>query len=58
MGFDSSTIEEFYVNWTKYEAKYKLGMSPKSVHSFGIPGYMISAASCNKNEDFDTYYNN
>lgn len=58
MGFKASTIEEFYLNWTKYEAEYKLEKKPESIYSFGIPEYMITVVSDNKDEVFDTYYNN
>ncbi len=58
MGFKSSSLEEFYLNWTKYEAEYKLDGESKSTYKFSIPNYIITAVNENENEIFDTYYSN
>lgn len=57
MKFNSANLKEFYQNWTKYEAKYKLGKTPKSEYEFEIPEYIITAVSGSSDERFDVYYN-
>ena len=56
MKFNSANLKEFYQNWTKYEAKYKLGEIPKSEYGFEIPEYIITAVSGNSGEIFEVYY--
>lgn len=56
MNFKSDSLEDFYLNWTKYESEYKLGSESKSTYSFKIPKYIITAASTNKNESFDVFF--
>jgi len=57
MGFNSSSLKEFYLDWTQYEAEYKLGTKARSIFKFGLPNYFITAVSESKDEIFNTYYN-
>ena len=56
MKFNSDSLESFYMNWTKYEAEYKLGIKSNAIYSFQIPRYTITAASVNRNERFDVFF--
>lgn len=55
MGFKSQTLDEFYADWTTFEAKYKLGLSPNSGKTFKLGDYTLTALSTNVNEDFAIY---
>lgn len=57
MNFKSNSLKEFYLNWTEYEAKYKLGLKSQSAYSFEIPDYMITAVDGYKDEKYEVYYN-
>lgn len=57
MGFNSTSLKDFYHNWTEYEANYKLGHESESVYSFEIPEYTVTAVSDNPRETFEVYYN-
>ena len=56
MGFSSATQEEFYFDWTKYEAEYKLAVSCKSEYSFRYENYAVTCLSENQNEEFQLYF--
>ena len=56
MGFSSATLEEFYFNWTKYEAEYKLAESCKSEYYFRYENYAATCVSENQNEEFQIYF--
>ena len=56
MGFESISLKDFYLNWTEFEAKYKLGCNAEAVHRFEIPNYMITAVSNYKNDSCEIYY--
>lgn len=58
MGFSSSSLEEFYFDWTKYEAEYKLGNEAKNCKNFQIENYAVTAVSENQKEDFQIYVQN
>ena len=58
MGFHCSTLEDFYREWTKYEAEYKLGKPAQRFKKFRFEDYTITAASVNINEDFEIYIQN
>ena len=58
MNFVSSSLEEFYKNWTKFEAEYKLGIASKSYIQQAYKNYMITAVSCDNNEIFSFYVQN
>ncbi len=55
MGFKCNTLEEFYNEWTKYEAEYKLGKPAQKFKKFHFEDYIITAASVNINENFEIY---
>ena len=52
------TLGEFYQEWTKYEALYKLGKDREygSTANFELDGYILTAASEDPCEEFDIYY--
>jgi 4'-phosphopantetheinyl transferase len=54
MKFDVKNQKDFYKEWTKYEALYKLGTPKKnySSKSFDIEGFILTAVCENVLEDF------
>lgn len=58
MGFKSNTLDEFYENWTSFEAEYKLGKSitAKTYYPLQFEDYMLTAVSENKKEKFQLYF--
>lgn len=58
MGFEVNTLGEFYEEWTKYEATYKLGKDVDygSFAIFELDGYALSAVSEDCMEEFELYY--
>lgn len=50
-----NTQEEFYTEWTKYEAAYKMGEKPQIFKSFKYEDYTVSACSKNISETFEIY---
>ena len=56
MNFESGSLREFYYNWTKYEAEYKLGEKAGSLYTTEIPKYIITAVCVNRDEKFEIYY--
>ena len=42
---DYASLEDFYVEWTKYEAEYKLNRSSKSFKNTKIDEYILTAVS-------------
>lgn len=60
MRFNANTLEEFYLEWTKYEAEYKLGDSDKykSIKQTFLNDYAITALSDNVQETFEIYIQN
>lgn len=58
MNFEANTLGEFYDEWTKYEALYKLGTDREygSTANFELDGYILTAASEDPCEEFDIYY--
>ncbi len=55
MNFNSKTIEEFYVDWTIFEAKYKLNSDPKISKTYQLGAYTLSIVSENIEENFELY---
>lgn len=43
--FEINSEEEFYIEWTKYEALYKLNNKEKSLKTFQIKEYTLTAMS-------------
>lgn len=58
MKFKSKSLEEFFADWTKYEAVYKLGGKYKSIEQYTIDGYAVCAVSDSKDEKFQIYIQN
>ena len=60
MGFEANTLGEFYEEWTRYEAMYKLGTNEEygSVATFDLDGYILTAVSEDPCEDFELYFQN
>ena len=60
MKFDADSLEGFYMEWTKYEAEYKLGGRGKykSIKQTLLNGYAITAVSDNIQETFEIYIQN
>ncbi len=58
MGFSSSSLEDFYLNWTKYEAEYKLGKISKKEYYCAFEGYILTACSEHSEEKFEIYFQN
>ena len=56
MGFVSKSLKDFYCNWTKYEAEYKLKDKIESIYQFEIPEYVTTAVCKNANEKYEVYY--
>ncbi len=50
------SIEEFYAEWTAFEAKYKLNMAAKSSKTFQLNDYTLTAVSSNIDEKFELYF--
>ncbi len=55
MGFKCSTLDEFYAEWTLYEAKYKLGTEAYSGKTYKLGDYTLSAVSSSPQEKFEIY---
>ena len=55
MKFNANSKEEFYKEWTLYEARYKLGEKENQKHSFTHENHCITSCSTNKNEKFEIY---
>ena len=58
MGFEAETLGEFYQEWTKYEALYKLGKDIEygSVANFDLDDYALTAVSEDPCEEFELFY--
>jgi len=52
MKFESKSEEEFYKNWTTYEALYKLGCTSNNIYHTKIENYFLTAVSENPQEKF------
>lgn len=58
MGFEAETLGEFYQEWTKYEALYKLGKNIEygSVANYDLDDYALTAVSEDPCEEYEIYY--
>lgn len=58
MGFEAETLGEFYEEWTKYEALYKLGKNLEygSVANFDLDDYALAAVSEDPCEEYEIYF--
>lgn len=55
MSFHCNTLEEFYSEWTLFEAKYKLGCQPLCAKTYKLGDYTLTAVSKNNDENFEIY---
>lgn len=55
MKFDCATLDEFYSEWTGFEAEYKLAENSKSCWTTVIENYTLTVLSSNEDEDFTLY---
>lgn len=55
MKFNCNTETEFYQEWTKFEAEYKLNTTPKSLKFCKIDDYILCVVSLNEKEEFNLY---
>lgn len=55
MDFKSASQDEFYTDWTTYEAKYKLGAKVQSGKTYKLGNYTLTAVSETPNEKFEIY---
>lgn len=58
MRFNCNTLKEFYVEWTKYEAEYKLGKPSQTTKQWHLEDYIITAVSVNVSEIFELFIQN
>ena len=55
MGFKSESEEEFYKDWTTYEALYKLNGTSDNIYHTKIENYFLTAVSENPDEKFELH---
>ena len=55
MKFNANSLEEFYEEWTKYEAEFKLSQSCKLSKTYRLDNYAMTVATGNSTEEFDLY---
>lgn len=55
MKFACNTLEEFYSEWTFFEAKYKLGSTPSAAKTYRLGDYTLTAVNENEKENFEIY---
>ena len=57
MGFEATTLGEFYQEWTQYEAIYKLGEDSVcgSYANYELEGYAMTAVSVDELEDYEVF---
>ena len=55
MHFNSNKPEDFYPQWTKFEATYKLNETLMSAKTFQINEYTLTAVSNNPQETFELF---
>ena len=56
MKFEANSEEEFYREWTKYEAEYKLGSKSECSKTFILGDYFLTVVSSNCDENFELYF--
>ena len=58
MKFEAETLGEFYQEWTKYEALYKLGKNIEygSIANFDLDDYTLTAVSEDPCEEYEIFY--
>ena len=57
MGFEANTLGEFYEEWTRYEAIYKLNSNSEygSIAVYDLDDYALTAVSEDPCEDFELF---
>ena len=55
MGFQANTLDDFYYEWTGFEAECKLGDMPKSSKAYNINNHILTAVSINPYEKYEVY---
>lgn len=55
MEFECNTLEEFYEEWTKFEAEYKLGETCSSYGIYNVEDYIVTGVSADPDEEFQLY---
>lgn len=55
MGFACETLEDFYKEWTKYEADYKLSVPAQKNKHYKLADYVLTASSVNVEEEFNIW---
>ena len=58
MEFECDTLQDFYYEWTKFEAEFKLGDMSQSYAIYDIDGYTLSVVSENPDEEFELFIQN
>ena len=58
MNFNAKTLQEFYQEWTRFEAEYKLNCKSLSSKHFQIEDYSLTAVSENPEEKYEIYFAN
>ena len=53
MKFSCNNLEDFYKEWTKFEANYKLGQLIQNFYTQKYENYMLTAVSINDKEKFE-----
>ena len=58
MGFEANTLGEFYEEWTRYEALYKLGTNNEygSIANYDLDDYALTAVNEDPCEEFELFY--
>ncbi len=55
LNFTANSQQDFYVQWTKFEAEYKLNAASKSLKTFQIDDYTLTAVSENLDENYELF---
>lgn len=60
MNFKCETLEEFYFEWTKFEAEFKLGKDKNLafIKNYKIQDYVLTVVSENLDEKCELYFQN
>lgn len=58
MNFECYNLADFYNEWTRYEAEYKLGQKSKQFKQLMYEDYIITASTSNETEEFEVYIQN
>ena len=58
MNFKCNSLEQFYFEWTRFEAEYKLGKDKNavSIKNYKLEDYVLTVVSENDDEMYEIYY--